>query len=98
MENELLYDGIENRTNCFCSFLYVFIFLSFQGKFVSMFTQELREWESPNMIYILKMSDYIMVLRHRPIALIVLFLSTFFPNLHVNIEILYLRFLRNYLS
>ena len=90
--------GLKTGLTAFILSFMCLFFLSFQGKFVSMFTQELREWESPNMIYILKMSDYIMVLRHRPIALIVLFLSTFFPNLHVNIEILYSRFLRNYLS
>ena len=37
MHNELLYYGIENRTPCFYSPLYLSIFLSFKAKFVSLF-------------------------------------------------------------
>ena len=33
MDNELLYCGIENRTHCFYSALYLSIFLSFKAKF-----------------------------------------------------------------
>ena len=45
--------------------------------------------ESSNMVYICRMSDYIVGLRLRVIALIFLFLSIFlsFPILHVNIKI-----------
>ena len=37
MDNELLYNGIENRTPCFYSSLYLSSFLSFKAKFVSLF-------------------------------------------------------------
>ena len=35
MDNELVYFGIENRTHCFCSSLYLSIFLYFEAKCVS---------------------------------------------------------------
>ena len=38
MDNELLHCGIENRTLCFYSFLYLFIFLSFKAKCMSRFS------------------------------------------------------------
>ena len=41
MDNELLYCGIENRTPCSYSSLYLSIFLSFKAKFVSQFSPEL---------------------------------------------------------
>ena len=41
--NELLCYGIENRTPCFYSSLYLSIFLSFKAKFVSQFSPELRK-------------------------------------------------------
>ena len=41
MDNELLYCGIENRTPCSYSSLYLSIFLSFTAKFVSQFSPEL---------------------------------------------------------
>ena len=41
MGNELLSRGIENRAHCFYSSLYLSVFMSFQVKFVSQFSQEL---------------------------------------------------------
>ena len=38
IDNELLYCGMENRTPCFYSSLYLSIFLSFKAKFVSVFS------------------------------------------------------------
>ena len=70
MDNELLYCGIENRTPCSYSSLYLSIFLSFTAKFVSQFSQELCKLESSNMVYICRMSDCIMELRLRVMALI----------------------------
>ena len=40
MDNELLYCGIENRTPCSYSSLYLSVFLSFKAKFVSQFSQK----------------------------------------------------------
>ena len=51
MDNELLCYGIENRTPCSYSFLYLSIFLSFMAKFVSQFSPELCKLESLNMLY-----------------------------------------------
>ena len=59
MDNELLYCWIENQTRCSYSSLYLSIFLSFQPKFVSQFSQELCKVESSNMVYICRMSDCI---------------------------------------
>ena len=83
MDNELYY-GTENRTPCPYSSLY----LSFKAKF---------KLESSNMVYICRMSDYILGLRLRGMAFIFLFLSIFlsFPILHVNIKNLCQSFLRN---
>ena len=77
MDNELLYCGIENRTPCSYSSLYLSIFLSFKVKFVSQFSLELCKLEFSNMVYICRMSDYIEGLRLRVMALIFLFLSIF---------------------
>ena len=98
MDNELLYCGIENRTPCFYFSLYLFIFLSFKVEFVSQFSPELCKLESSNMIYICRMSDCIVGLRLRVMALIFLFLSIFlsFPILQVNIKNLCWSFLRNF--
>ena len=98
MDNELLYCWIENQTPCFYSFLYLSIFLSFKPKFVSQFSPELIKLESSNMIYICRMSDCIVGLRLRVMAVIFLFLSIFlsFPILHVNINNLCWSFLRNF--
>ena len=95
MDNELLYCGTENRTPCSYSSLYLSIFLSFKAKFVSQFSPELCKQESSNMVYICRMSYYIVGLRLRIMALIFLFLSIFlsFPILHVN---LCWSFLRNF--
>ena len=98
MENELLYCGIKNRTPCsYCS-LYFSIFLSFKAKPVSQFSPELCKLESSNMVYICRISDYIVGLRLRVMALIFLFRSIFlsFPTLHVNIKKLCWSFLRNF--
>ena len=88
MNIELLYCGIENRTPCSYSSLYLSIFLSFNAKFVSQFSLELCKLESSNMVYICRMSDCIVGLRLRVMALIFLFSSIFlsFPKLQVNIK------------
>ena len=98
MDNELLYCGIENRTPCFYFSIYLSIFLSFMAKFVSLFSSELCILESSNMVYICRLSDYIVGLRLRVMALIFLFLSVFlsFTILHVNIKNLCWSFLRNF--
>ena len=97
MDNELLYYGIENQTPCSYSSLYLSIFLSFKAKFVSLFSLELCKLESSNMVYIGRMSDCIVGLRLRVMALIFLFLSIFlsFSILRVNIKNLCWSFLRN---
>ena len=94
MDNERLYCGIENRTPCSYSSLYLSIFLSFKALFVSQFSPELCKLESSNMVYICRMSDYIVRLRLRVMAFIFLFLSMFFsfPILHVNIKKIMLKF------
>ena len=88
MDNELLYCGTENWTLCYYSFLYLSIFLSFTAKFVSQFSLELCKLESSNMVHICRMSDCMVGLRLRVMALIFLFLSIFlsFSILHVNIK------------
>ena len=50
MDNDLVYCGIENRTPCSYSFLYLSIFLSFKAKFVSQFSPEQWKLESSNMV------------------------------------------------
>ena len=82
MDNELMYYGIENRTPCSYFSLYLSIFLSFNAKFVSQFSPELCKLESSNMVYICRMSDCIVGLRLRVMALIFLFFIhfTFFPQ------------------
>ena len=100
MDNELLYCGIENRTPCFYSSLYLSICLSFKAKFVSQFSPELCKPESSNMVYICRMSGCIVGLRIRVMALIfsifIYFLS--FPMLHVNIKNLCWSFLQKVLK
>ena len=63
---------------------------------MTQFSQELYKVESSNMVYIRRMSDCIVGLRLRVLALIFLFLSIFlsFPILHVYIENLCQSFLR----
>ena len=78
MDNELLYYGIENRIPCSYSFLYLSIFLSFKAKFVSQFSPELCKLESSNMVYICRMSDYIMGLTLRVMALFYFIFIHFF--------------------
>ena len=97
MDNDLLYCGIENRTPCSYSSLYMSIFLSFMAKFVSQFSPEMCKLESSNMVYICRMSDFIVGSRLRFMALIFLYLSIFlsFPILHVNIKNLCWSFLKN---
>ena len=68
----------ENQTHCSYSSLYLSIFLSFKAKYLSQFFQELCKLEYSNMVYICRMSDCIVGLRFRIIALILLyFLSNF---------------------
>ena len=100
LDNELLYCGIENQTPCSYSSLYLSIFLSFKAKFVSLFSPKLCQLESLNKVYICRMSDCIVGLRLRIMALICLFLSFFlsFLILHVNIKNLCWSFLRNFQS
>ena len=89
MKNELLYCGIENRTPCFYSSLYLSIFLSFKAKFVSQFSPELCKLESLEVVNICRMSDCIVGLRLRIKALIFLFSSIFlsFPINMLSIKI-----------
>ena len=91
MDNELLYYGIENQSPCFYSSIYLSIYLSLKAKFVSLFSPELCKLESSNVIYICRMSDYIVGWRLRIMALIFLFSSIFlsFPISHVNIKKFY---------
>ena len=98
MDNGFLYCSIENGTPCSYSSLYLSIFLSFMAKFVSQFSQELYKLESSNMVNICRMSDCIVGLRLRVMALFFLFLSIFlsFAILHVNIKNLCWSFLRNF--
>ena len=77
MDNELLYCGIEYWTPCSYSSLYLSIFLSFMAKFVSQFSLEMCKLESSNMAYICRMSDCIVGLRLRVMALIFLFFIHF---------------------
>ena len=55
---------------------------------MSHFSQELCKLESSNIVHICRMSDCIVGLRFRVIAVIFLFLSIFlsFPIVHVNIK------------
>ena len=98
IDNELLYCRIENRTPCSYSSLYLSIFLSFMAKFVSQFSLEMCKLESSNMVYIYRMSGYMVGLRLRVIALIFIYIIIFlsFPILHVNIKNLCWSFLRNF--
>ena len=91
MDNELLYCGIENRTHCLYSFIYLSILLSFKAKFLSQFSQDQCKLESLNMVYICRMNDCIVGCELRVMALILL-LSTIFLSfllLHVNITNLF---------
>ena len=83
MKNEFLYCGIENWTHCSYSSLYLSIFLSFKAKFVSWFSQELFKLESSIMECLCKMSDHIMGLKNKLIALFLVFLSIFFFQFHM---------------
>ena len=79
MDNELLYCIVRLRIRLFAHIL-PFIcpfFLSFTAKFVSQFSPELCKLESSNMVYICRMSDYIVGLRPRVMALIFLFFIQF---------------------
>ena len=100
IDNELLYCGIENQTPwSYSPFTrYLSIFLSFMAKFVSQFSSEMCKLESSNMLYICRMSDCIVGLRLKVMALIFLYLSIFLsvPILHVNIKNLCWSFLRNF--
>ena len=78
MDNEFLYCGIENRAPCFYSFLYLSISLSFKAKFVSQFSLELCKLESLNVVYICRMSAFIVRLRLRFTAVIFSIFPPFF--------------------
>ena len=81
MHNKLLYCRIENWFPCSYSSLYLSIFLSFKAKFMSQFSPELSKLESSNAVYICRMSNCIVGLRLRVMALIFLFFIhfSFFP-------------------
>ena len=83
MDNESLYCGIENQTPCSYSSIYLIILLSFMAIFVSQFSPELCKLKSSNMVYLCRMSDCIVGLRHRVMAFIFLFFIFFlsFPKL-----------------
>ena len=53
---------------------------------MSQFSSELCKVESSNIVYTCRMSDCIVVLRLRIIALILQFFVHFFPILHVNMK------------
>ena len=72
IDNELLYCGIENQPPCSYSALYLSIFLSFMAIFVSLFSPEMCKLESSHMLYICRMSDYIVGLRLRVMVYIFL--------------------------
>ena len=75
-----LYCGIENRTPGSYFSLYLSIFLSFIAKFVSQFSPKLCRLESSKMVYLCRMSDYIVGLRLRVMALFSIFIHfSFFP-------------------
>ena len=82
MDNELLYCWIENQTHRSYFSFNLSIFLSFQAKFVSLFSQERFKVESSNMVYICRMSDCIMGLRLRVMAHICFFYPFFFLSLY----------------
>ena len=89
IDNELLYCGIENQTPCSYSSIYLSIFLTFKAKFVSQFTPELCKLESPYMVYICRMSDCIVGLRLRVMALFFYF-SPIFLSFPIFILFIYL--------
>ena len=95
--NELLNRVIENRVYYSYSFLYLFIFLSLQDKFVSQFSQELCKLQSINKAYIWRMNDCIVGLDSGLVLLFFHFFSIFLSCsvLHVSIENLCHSFLRN---
>ena len=51
MDDELWYVMIENQAHCSCISLYLSIFLSFQDKFVSHFSQELCKLDTSYLVY-----------------------------------------------
>ena len=79
MDNVLLYCGMENRTPCSNTTLYLSVCLSFKAKFVSQFSLELCKLDSSNVVYICRMSGCIVGLRLKVMVLIFLF-SSIFPS------------------
>ena len=79
-----------------CSSLSIFFCL--QGKFVSQFSEKLYKLPSSNMAFMWRMSDCIMELRRRLVALTLPFFSYIFsfPLLDINIENLCHSFLGNF--
>ena len=97
MDNGKLYCGIENLTHCSYSALYLSIFPSSKAKFVLQFSQELSKLESSTMVYICRMSDCIVRLRLRVMALILLFYPFFFVSFYCMLTLkICVSFLRNY--
>ena len=87
MDNELLYCAIENHTSCSYSSLYLSIILYFKAKFVSQFSPELCKLESLNMVYICRMSDYIVRLRLR-VSWLLFF--CFYPFFFLSLPVYYM--------
>ena len=77
MDDKFWSGVIENQAQCCYSFIHISSFLSFHGKFVSQFSQELLKLESSTLVSICRVSDCIMGSRLKVIALILLFLSIF---------------------
>ena len=69
-----MWDGvIKNQAYGSYNSLYLSIFLSFQGNILSQFSQKISKLESSNFANICRMSDGIMELKFRVMALISLF-------------------------
>ena len=82
MDNKLLCYGIENLTPCSYFYLYLSIFLSFKAKLVLLFSPELCKLGSSNMLHICRMSDCIVELKLRIMALFSIFHPFFFLSLY----------------
>ena len=81
MDCELLYFGVENWAYCFCSYLYLSIYLPFQGNFVSQFSQELCKLQFSNKAYIWKINDCMVGPRLRLVTLILSFCFSVFLSI-----------------
>ena len=81
-----MYYGIENQTHCSYSSLYLSIFLSFNAKFVSQFSQELCELESSNTVQNERLYRGIETQGHGSYSFIFYPFFISFPILHVSIQ------------